>query len=91
MDLDCEAVSPILYNRSEAELVESELNRVFEAALETAKIKEQQLLWTKRLKEGSAFGCTPAEGWGGAKGSGPWAVSVATVQMQPQRCKIVWD
>ena len=54
------------------QVIESEGKRMFEDAASDGRIKKvEQLLWSKKLQEGAAFG-EKQEGDGGAVGDGPW-------------------
>ena len=87
----CETVSDVIYNRYDAQVIESETKRVFEQLVRAKKIKKtEQLLWRKRLEPSSEFGCTPAEGDVGAKGAGPWVVSIVSGHMDKKECCINW-
>eukprot|EP01045_Picozoa_sp_COSAG04_P002920 COSAG04_NODE_111_length_25781_cov_90.291761_18_plen_720_part_00 len=91
MGWGCETVSGVIYNRYDAQVIESETKRVFEQLVRAKKIKKkEQLLWRKRLEPSSKFGCKPAEGDAGAKGAGPWVVSIVSGRMDKKECCINW-
>ena len=60
-----------MFNGKDALVVESEIKRFFE----WGSIPMNQLLWTKLLDDGAAFG-TVAEGNRVAPGEGPWAITL---------------
>ena len=61
----------MVYNGTDALVVESEIKRFFELG----PIPINQLLWTNLLDVGAAFG-TVAEGIRVASGDGPWAITL---------------
>ena len=63
--------SLVVYNGKDALVVESEIKRFFELG----RIPINQLLWTKLLDDGAAFG-TVAKGNRVASGEGPWAITL---------------
>ena len=56
--------------------------------IEKKQHRTEQLLWKKRLAEDAPFGAQ-AE-FGGAKGDGPWVVSISRGQMD-KTWRIIWD
>ena len=60
----------MVYNARDALVVEVEIKRFFELG----PIPNNQLLWTRFMDGGAAFGTT-AEGGRVAPGEGPWAIS----------------